>query len=110
MQLIKELLDQNPNDRLILQHAFMTQGYSQENLGRCKDAISSFTSAEKIEGPFKEEALSGRARCSAQVGEYKKALNAYRQYLSDYPDSQINGLILLRIQEIETQISKVGNS
>jgi len=110
IQLIKELLDQNPNDPLVLQHAFMTQGYSQENVGKCKDAISSFTLAEKIEGPFKEEALSSRARCSAQVGEYKKALDAYRQYLSDYPDSQRNGSILLRIQEIEAQISDFGTA
>lgn len=108
--LVKELLDQNPNDPFVLQHGFMTQGYSQENVGKCKDAISSFTSAEKIEGPFKEEALLGRARCSAQVGEYKKALEAYRQYLSDYPDSQINVTILLRIQELEAQISDVGTA
>jgi len=66
--------------------------------------VSRFAEAEKIAGPFKDDALLGKARCSLQIQDPKGALASYRQYLTNYPGSERSGEISLRIQEVEAKI------
>lgn len=99
--LLKEFLARERKNPFLRQLAFLTLANTQETAGQCKDASASFREAEKLPGPFKEEALLGQARCSAQNHDFKEALSSYRQYLSNYPGSDRTGEISLRIQEIE---------
>lgn len=102
---VQELLLRERKDTFLRQIALLTLGSFQEKAGRCKEAVSNFAAAESIAGPFKDEALLGKARCSIQNQDLKEALNAYRQYLTGFPASERANEITLRVQEIEAKIA-----
>ena len=101
---LEELLQRERKETILRQIGLLTLASLQERSGRCKEAVSRFTEAEKIAGPFKDDALLGKARCSLQNSDLKEALNSYRQYLTNYPGSERSGEISLRIQEVEAKI------
>lgn len=101
---LQELLHRERKDHFLRQLAFLTLAYAQERTGQCQEASRNFTEAEKLQGPFKEEAILGKARCYAQSHNFKEALNSYRQYLTSYPGSERISEISLKIQEIEEKI------
>jgi predicted negative regulator of RcsB-dependent stress response len=103
VETFQEFLRRERREPFLRQLAFLTLGHTQETAGQCKAAVVSFAEAAKLDGAFKEEALLGKARCSAQNRDLNEALNAYRQYLSSYPGSDRIGEISLRIQEIEAK-------
>lgn len=102
---IEELLQKERKDTFVRQLALLTLGSFQEKAGRCKEAVSNFAAAESIAGPFKDEALLAKARCSIQNQDLKEALNAYRQYLTGFPAYERANEITLRVQEIEGKIA-----
>jgi tetratricopeptide (TPR) repeat protein len=102
----RRLLDNINQNPFLQQMALSTIGYAEERSARCKEAIEHYSGAEKLPGAFKEQALLGRARCSAQIGHWQGALGAYRQYIKEYPSSAIASDISLRIQRLE---GSVGN-
>ncbi len=106
---IQELLRKGKEDILVRQLALLTLGYIQESEGRCKEAVRSFSEAEKLQGTFKAEALLGKARCSTESRDFKQALDSYRQYLTSYPGSERKNEILLRVQQIKARIEGVGS-
>ena len=101
---LEELLQRERKETFLRQIGLLTLASLQERTGRCKEAVSRFAEAEKIAGPFKDDALLGKARCSLQNSDLKEALNSYRQYLTNYPGSERSGEISLRIQEVEAKI------
>ncbi|MEK7210565.1 MAG: tetratricopeptide repeat protein, partial [Candidatus Binatota bacterium] len=102
---VQELLQRERKDTFLRQIALLTLGSFQEKAGRCKEAVSNFAAAESIAGPFKDEALLAKARCSIQNQDFKEGLNAYRQYLTAFPASERANEITLRVQEIEGKIA-----
>lgn len=105
---VQELLQRERKDTFLRQIALLTLGSFQEKAGRCKEAVSNFAAAESIAGPFKDEALLAKARCSIQNQDFKEGLNAYRQYLTSFPGSERANEITLRVQEIEGKIAAGG--
>ncbi|MFQ5902377.1 MAG: tetratricopeptide repeat protein [Candidatus Binatia bacterium] len=105
---IQELLHKEKKETFVRQLGLMTLGYAQEAAGQCKEAVQSFAEAEKLQGVFREEALLGRARCSAKSRDFKGALDSYRLHLTNYPTSERNSEILLRIQEIEAKVNEAA--
>lgn len=102
---IEELLRKERKDTFVRQLGLLTLASFQERTGRCKEAVGNFAAAESIAGPFKDEALLGKARCSIQNQDLKEALNSYRQYLTSFPASERVNEITLRVQEIEGKIA-----
>lgn len=102
---LQELLQRERKDTFLRQLGLLTLASFQERTGRCKEAVTNFAAAESSAGPFKDEALLGKARCSLQSQDLKQALNFYRQYLSSYPASERATEIVLRVQEIEAKIA-----
>lgn len=101
---LRKLLGKETKDTFVRQLGLVRLAYIQEKAGQCKEAVEKFAEAEKISGPLKDDALLGLARCSRQNGDFKGALNSYRQYVSSYPASDKNVAVALRIQEIESMI------
>ncbi len=108
IEALQELLRQERKDPLLRQLAFMELGTTQERAGQCGEAAQSFSEAEKISGPFREEALLGKARCSTQNRDLNEALKSYRQYLTNYPASERIAAISLQIQELEAKVSQAS--
>lgn len=91
------------NDPILKQLGLLTLAYAQERSGQCKDGFKSYSEAEKLPGAFREEGLLGKARCALQLNEFKNALESYRRYLREYPESERATEITLRIRELEAQ-------
>ena len=106
---LQELLRREGKQSFLRQLGLLSLASLQERTDRCKEAGSNYAEAEKIPGPFKDEALLGKARCSLQSGDFKEALSSYRQYLANYPGSERGSEISLKIQEIEEKVG-AGNS
>lgn len=105
---LQELLHKESKDSFVRQLGLLSLASLQERSNRCKEAGGNYAEAEKIPGPFKDEALLGKARCSVENGDFKEALSSYRQYLTNYPGSERSSEISLRIPEIEEKIA-AGN-
>ena len=101
---LQELLRREGKESFLRQLGLLSLASLQERTDRCKEAGSNYAEAEKMPGPFKDEALLGKARCSFQSSDLKEALSSYRQYLTSYPGSERGSEISLRIQEIEEKI------
>ena len=101
---LEELLQRERKETFLRQIGLLTLASLQERTGRCKEAVSRFAEAEKIAGPFKDDALLGKARCSLQIQDPKGALASYRQYLTSYPGGDRASEVSLKIQEIEAKI------
>lgn len=101
---LRALLSRERKDTTVRQIGLMSLAQLQERSGNCKEAGGNFAEAEKIAGPFKDEALLGKARCDLQNQDFKGALSSYRQYASSYPGSDRSTEVALKIQELEGKI------
>lgn len=106
---LKEFIRRNDREPGLRQIGYVNLGYIQEKSGKCVEALVSFAEAQKLEGSLKDEATLGQARCNAQSGKPKIAIDFYRQYLSTHPASGRNGEISLKIQELEAAITPAKN-
>ncbi|HWO40729.1 MAG TPA: tetratricopeptide repeat protein [Candidatus Eisenbacteria bacterium] len=100
-----------PDDPLVRQGLLLALAHAEERKGLCPEAVQHYTEAEKIRyrdanvsGPFQERALLGRARCSAQLGDFKGAIGAYREYLKQSGTDQ-SGYVSARIAELEAKLA-----
>lgn len=105
---LQELLRRESKEGLLRQLGLLSLASVQERAANCKEAAVNYAEAEKMPGPFKDEALLGKARCSLQNGDLKEALSSYRQYQTNYPGSERSSQISLRIAEIEEKVA-AGN-
>lgn len=101
---LEALLRKETKDGYLRQLALMTLASTYEKTGKFQQSSSTYEKAEKTSGPFKEEALLGRARVSVQNQNYKEGLTLYRSYLASYPMTEKNGEVQLRIQELEVKV------
>jgi predicted negative regulator of RcsB-dependent stress response len=86
-------------DTLYRQIALITIASVEERQKKCKEAIVRYDEAEKINRAFQLEAILGRGRCAEQIGDIKKAIASYKDYVNENPDSWVN----LRLAELEAQ-------
>ncbi len=102
--LLEDFLSRTSKNSYLRQLAFSNLGYAHEMANQCKEAISAYDEAAKIDGPQKEQAFLSKARCSATMGQFSEAVNLYREYLVSYPGTARAMEISLRIQELERKM------
>lgn len=90
----------NDRDGFLTQVSLVGLGLAQEINGSCPDAVDTMTHALKLQGPLREEAMLGKARCSIELGETSAAVGIYKEYLKEFPDS--------RTVEIELLLTRLG--
>ncbi len=93
---------------LYRQLGLVTLAYVEELKGACTSAVQNYAEAANIAGPYKDRALLGKGRCSAQMKDTKAALAAYRQFLSENPGSSNASFVTLQIAELESKTQAQG--
>ena len=78
----------------------VTRGLAQEMNDACDDALQSLNEALDHQGPLRQEAMLGKARCSARLGKAHEALATYKAYLKEFPEGETIE-IALRLQQLE---------
>ncbi len=94
------LLSTGP-ETLYRQIALMTVANIEERQKQCERALARYGEAERINGPFQQQARLGKARCAEATGDISGAISSYRDYLKQGPDS----LVTLRLAELEAKNS-----
>ena len=80
-------------------------GLAQEMNGSCEDAVRSLSLALDHQGPLRQEAMLGKARCAMRLGKPQEALAAYGAYLKEFPEGETVE-IALRMQKLEGRSGK----
>lgn len=80
-------------------------GLAQEMNGSCEDAVRSLSLALEQQGPLRQEAMLGKARCAIRLGKPQEALAAYGAYLKEFPEGETVE-IALRMQKLEGRSGK----
>ena len=80
-------------------------GLAQEMNGSCEDAVQSLSLALEQQGPLRQEAMLGKARCAMRLGKPQEALAAYGAYLKEFPEGETVE-IALRMQKLEGRSGK----
>lgn len=80
-------------------------GLAEEMNGSCQDAVRSLDLALDHQGPLRQEAMLGKARCAMRLGKPQDALAAYKAYLEEFPEGETVE-IALRMQKLEAQSGK----
>ena len=86
----------------LTQVMLVTLGLAQEMNGACGDALQSLDRALERQGPLRQEAMLGKARCNARLGKSLEALAAYNAYLKEFPEGKTVE-IALRLQQLEAE-------
>lgn len=103
---LQRLTERSSSRDYIRQLGLLSLGYAFEKSGDFTAASKSFAAAETAGGPFTEESLLGKARASAQAGDRRTALEAYKKYLLTFAGSDRSAEISLRVRELETRFGK----
>jgi predicted negative regulator of RcsB-dependent stress response len=73
---------------------------AEERKVQCKQAVDHYAEAARINEALKDRATLGTARCAAQNGDNKTALESYKEYLKENPGSPVS----LQIAELEAKV------
>ncbi|MBI2360089.1 MAG: tetratricopeptide repeat protein [Deltaproteobacteria bacterium] len=95
-----------PKPDYIHQLALLSLAQAHESAGNPKDAAKSYTAAQQVPGPFKQEAILGEGRTNAAAGNLNAALQAYRNYATSFPAAERRSEVSLRIRELESTVGK----
>ena len=101
---LRQVVGSARGEPMLVQIAHLSLAHAQEGMRQWQEAAQSYGAAERLAGPFKSEAILGRARAAALAGNLPEALAAYRLLLTDGSDSRRKGEIALRIQELEAKL------
>ncbi len=99
------LLSTGP-ETLYRQIALVTAADIEEKQNQCTQALARYSEAERINGPFQQQARLGKARCAEAMGDITAAISTYRDYLKQSPEP----LITLRLAELEAKSASQGTA
>jgi len=99
---LEELKQRIPEDAFTSQLASLTLGLSHELAKDCGGALRAIEGIVGVVGPFQQEALLLKARCSVNLGQLDSAIEVYRDYLQRYPGED-TAQISLRLQELQAK-------
>jgi tetratricopeptide (TPR) repeat protein len=96
------------SDPLLRQSGLVLLASAEEQKGLCQEAVQHYAEAEiisypaarNVSAPLKDRATLGKARCSAQLGDAKTAIAAYREYLKQ-PDRELAGYVSAQIAALQ---------
>lgn len=95
----------NDGGGFLSQVRLVALGLAQEMNGSCQDAVRSLDLALDHQGPLRQEAMLGKARCAMRLGKPQDALAAYKAYLEEFPEGETVE-VALRMQKLEAQSGK----
>lgn len=95
----------NPGRGFLGQVRLVALGLAQEMNGSCEDAVRSLSLALDHQGPLRQEAMLGKARCAMRLDKPQDALAAYAAYLKEFPEGETVE-IALRMQKLEGRSGK----
>lgn len=101
MPAAQRFLSATKPDTLYRQIGLVTLAAIEERKNLCKQAVDRYAEAARIASALKDRAMLGKARCAAQNGDHKTALDAYREYLKENPNSPVTA----QIAELESKAS-----
>lgn len=104
---LEDLTGRVSADTLNGQLALLSLALAHERNDDCRSALRTIEQVAGQAGPFAQEALLAKARCSVHAGELENAISAYRDYLRQFPGSE-NPEISLRLQELEAKAASGG--
>jgi len=87
-------------ESLFRQIGLVTLADAEERKGLCKQAVERYAEAANIQAALKDRALLGKARCAAQNGDNKTALDAYKEYAKNQPGAPAPA----QIAELEAKV------
>ena len=87
-------------DGFLNQVELVTLALAQEMNGSCEEAVQSLSRALDHQGPLRQEAMLGKARCNVRLGKTQDAVESYKAYLKEFPDGETVE-IALRLQQLE---------
>ena len=87
-------------DGFLNQVELVTLALAQEMNGSCEEAVQSLSRALDHQGPLRQEAMLGKARCNVRLGKTQDAVDSYKAYLKEFPDGETVE-IALRLQQLE---------
>ena len=87
-------------DGFLNQVELVTLALAQEMNGSCEEAVQSLSRALGYQGPLRQEAMLGKARCNVRLGKTQDAVESYKAYLKEFPDGETVE-IALRLQQLE---------
>lgn len=93
----------NDGGGFLSQVRLVALGLAQEMNGSCQDAVRSLDLALDHQGPLRQEAMLGKARCAMRLGKPQDALAAYKAYLEEFPEGETVE-VALRMQKLEASI------
>ncbi len=96
-------------DGIVGQVMLVTLGLAQEMNGACDEAIVTLSRALDRQGPSRQEAMLGKARCSAHLGKTQDAAETYKAYLKEFPEGETVE-IALRLQQLEGSSTKPASA
>ncbi len=96
-----------PGDRegFLNQVTLVALGLAQEMNGSCEEAVQSLSRALGHQGPLRQEAMLGKARCNTRLGNTQDAVDGYKAYLKEFPEGETVE-IALRMQRLESKSGK----
>jgi len=99
---LQELTARLTPNTLTSELALLTLALAQETDNACDIALGSLEQVITGSGPFQQEALLAKARCSTRLGQVDNAIKAYQEYLKRFPGSG-SPEVSLRLQELESK-------
>lgn len=90
------------HDGFLGQVMLVTLGLAQEMTDACDEAVRSLDRALERQGPLRQEAMLGKARCNARLGKARDAADSYKAYLKEFPEGETVE-IALRLQRLEAE-------
>lgn len=84
------------------QVTLVTLGLAQEMNGSCEEAVQSLSRALDHQGPLRQEAMLGKARCNTLLGKAQAAVDTYKAYLKEFPEDETLEIALL-LQRLEAE-------
>jgi len=105
IQQYEALLSMGTSNPLYRSLALESLGFAYQNERDYEKALACFRELAQMEGSFlRGESILALARTYEEMGERKQALEAYRDFLTQYPDSTQSNRIERRVALIEEQV------
>lgn len=103
-QQYEKFLSMDRNNQLYHSLALRSLGFAYQNEKDYEKALACFRELTQMEGSFlRGESILALARIYEEMGQKQKALEAYRDFLTQYPDSTELNRIQRRVALLEKQ-------
>ena len=104
VEIYRQFLGSNPNERLYRLFALQNLGYAYEGLGDYQRALDSFQGLVDMGESFLQpSAYINSGRCYEKLGKREEALHNYRIFLEKYPDSIMVSMVKNRLSRLEAE-------